>query len=150
VTVVARALRVAVAIFVAIGWVSAHDAGADPAAAASVAAHLEASEDAVPQGPTLDERLAAIQRRIQAVLVYPPLARRRRTEGTALLAFEISADGRARRVAVANSSGFAALDRAALRAVHAVDQLPYVYGRLEIPVRFELIASSPGEIAIPN
>ena len=149
-TGVARALRAAVAIFVAIGWASAHDAGADPAVAASVAAHLAASEDAVPQGPTLDERLAAIQRRIQAVLVYPPLARRRRTEGTALLAFEIGADGRARRVAVATSSGFAALDRAALHAVHAVDQLPYVYGRLEIPVRFELMASSPGEFAIPN
>ena len=147
---VARALRVAVAIVVAIGWASARDAGADPAAAASVAAHLAASEDAVPEGPTLDERLAAIQRRIQAVLVYPPLARRRRTEGTASVAFEIGADGRARRVAVANSSGFAVLDRAALRAVHAAGELPYVYGRLEIPVRFELTASGPGEFAGRN
>ena len=149
-TGVARALRVAVAIVVAIGWASAPDTSADLASAASVAAHSASSDDVVPQGPSLDERLTAIQRRIQAVLVYPPVARRRRTEGTALLAFEIGADGRARRVAVANSSGFAALDRAALRAVRAVDQLPYVYGRLEIPVRFELMASSPGEFAIPN
>jgi hypothetical protein len=42
------------------------------------------------------------------------------------------------------------LDRAALRAVHAVDDLPYVYGRLEIPVRFELTASIPEEIAGRN
>lgn len=146
----ARSLRVAVAICVAIGLASVSDASADPASAVSAAARAAASDDVVPQGPSLAERLTAIQRRVQAALVYPPLARRRRAEGTALLAFEISADGRAHRVAVANSSGFVALDRAALRAVHAVDQLPYVYGRLEIPVRFELTASGPGEIAIPN
>jgi len=118
----------------------APDAIADPP---SVAARSVPSEDVVPRGPSLDERLAAIQRRVQAALVYPPLARLRRSEGTALLAFEIGADGRARGVAVAHSSGFAALDRAALRAVRSVDQLPYVYGRLEIPVRFELAAATP-------
>jgi protein TonB len=79
------------------------------------------------------------------VLVYPPLARRRGTQGTTRLAFEIGADGRARGVAVAQSSGFALLDRAALRAVHEADQLPYVYGRLEVPVRFEL--ASPPDVA---
>jgi protein TonB len=146
----ARSLRGAVAICVAIGVAAAPDASADPASAASVAARSAPGDDVVPLGPSLDERLTAIQRRVQAVLVYPPLARRRRTEGTALLAFEIGADGRARRVAVANSSGFAALDRAALRAVHAADQLPYVYGRLQIPVRFELTASRPEEVASPN
>jgi protein TonB len=142
-----RRARAAVAIFVATWLAPAPGAIADPP---SVAARSAPGDDVVPQGPSLDERLAAIQRRVQAALVYPPLARRRRTEGTALLAFEIGADGCARRVSVANSSGFAALDRAALRAVHAVDQLPYVYGRLEIPVRFELTASIPEEIAGRN
>lgn len=118
----------------------AHGAIAEPA---SVAARSASDEDVVPRGPSVDERLATIQRRVQAVLVYPPLARLRRSEGTARLAFEIGADGRARGVAVAHSSGFAALDRAALRAVRSVDQLPYVYGRLEIPVRFELAAATP-------
>jgi protein TonB len=129
---------------------AAPDASSDPASAASVAAHSGSSDDVIPRGPSLDERLVAIQRRVQAALVYPQLARRRRSEGTALLAFEIGADGRARRVVVANSSGFAALDRAALRAVHAVDQLPYVFGRLQIPVRFELTASRTEEIASPH
>ncbi len=142
-----RSLRVVTAVCVAMGAASLRAANADPAPPPAVAARSAYGEDVVPQGPSLDTRLAAIQRRVQAVLVYPPLARQRRTEGTALLAFEIGADGRARRVAVANSSGFAALDRAALRAVHAVEELPYVYGRLEIPVRFELTASTPAEIA---
>jgi len=138
VTRLARSLRAA--IFVATCLAPARDAIADPP---SVAARSASSQDVVPWGPSLDERLAAIQRRVQAALVYPPLARRRRSEGTALLAFEIGADGRARGVAVAHSSGFAALDRAALRAVSAVDRLPYVYGRLEIPVHFELAARAP-------
>jgi protein TonB len=150
VTRVVCSLGAAAAICVAIGLASARGASAGPASAVSVAAHSAPGDDVIPQGPSLDERLTAIQRRVQAALVYPPLARRRGTEGTALLAFEIGADGRARRVAVANSSGFAALDRAALRAVHAADQLPYVYGRLEIPVRFELTANVPEGIAIPN
>jgi len=132
--------RAAVAIFVATWLAPAPGAIADPP---SVAARSAPGEDVVPQGPSLDERLAAIQRRVQAALAYPPLARRRRSEGTALLAFEIGADGRARGVAVAHSSGFAALDRAALRAVRAVDRLPYVYGLLEIPVHFELAARTP-------
>ena len=135
-----RRARAALAIFVATCLAPAPDAIADPP---SVAARSAPGEDVVPHGPSLDERLAAIQRRIQAALVYPPLARLRRTQGTALLAFEIGADGRARGVAVAHSSGFAALDRAALRAVRAVDGLPYVYGRLEIPVHFELAARAP-------
>jgi protein TonB len=150
VTHVARSLRVAVAICVAIGWASAPDGGADPASAPSIAARSASGDDVVPHGPSLDARLAAIQRRVQAALVYPPLARRRRTEGTARVAFEIGADGRARAVAVASSSGFATLDRAALRALHAAGELPYVYGRLEIPVRFELTARSTEAAASPN
>jgi protein TonB len=133
-------MRAAVAIFVATWLAPTPGAIADPPV---VAARSAPGEDVVPQRPSLDERLAAIQRRVQAALAYPPLARRRRSEGTALLAFEIGADGRARGVAVAHSSGFAALDREALRAVRSVDRLPYVYGRLEIPVRFELAARAP-------
>ncbi|MBS1105875.1 MAG: TonB family C-domain protein [Deltaproteobacteria bacterium] len=142
-------LRAAIAALVVIlASALAGGAGADPSPAPAVARSASGG-DVVPHGPSLDERLDAIQRRVQAALVYPPIARLRRTQGTALLAFEIGADGRARGVAVAHSSGFAALDRAALRAVHAVDQLPYVYGRLEIPVHFELAARAP-EVAISN
>jgi protein TonB len=95
-------------------------------------------EDAAPRGPSFAERVDAIRARVQAALVYPPLARRRRVEGTSLVAFEVGADGLARGVAIAASSGSEQLDRAAARAVHDAGKLPYVYGRLEIPVRFRL------------
>jgi protein TonB len=126
---------------------AARGADADPAAPPAVAARRPADDDAVPRGPTLEARLRAIQERVQAALVYPPLARMRRTEGTALLGFAIGADGRARQIEVARSSGFAVLDRAAERAVRDAEPLPYVYGRLEIPVRFELEARSPDSAA---
>ena len=92
----------------------------------------------MPQGPRLEDRLLLIRERIQAALVYPPLARLRRLEGVALVRFAIAADGRPRELAVAGSTGHAILDRAALAAVEAAAPLPWVYGRLEVPVRFEL------------
>ena len=140
-----RALGVASAALVAIA--AARAAVAEPASPPAMAARRAGDEDAVPRGPTLEARLRAIQEHIQASLVYPPLARMRRTEGTALLAFAIGADGRAKQVAVARSSGFAVLDRAAERALRAAEPLPYVYGRLEIPVRFELEPRAPDSVA---
>lgn len=121
-----------------------------PAAAEQAAApptRVAALEDAMARGPSLDERIGTICARVQAVLVYPPLARARRVEGTSLVAFEIGADGRARGVEIAATSGSSHLDRAAARAVQAAGRLPYVYGRLEIPVRFELRARVPEEPA---
>lgn len=141
----AGAVGLACAALFAVGF--ACDAGAEVAAPPELAARLPGDEDAVPRGPTLDARLAAIQQRVQAALVYPPLARMRRTEGTARMAFAIGADGRAKQVAVARSSGFPVLDRAAERAVRAAEPLPYVYGRLEIPVRFELEPRSANAVA---
>jgi protein TonB len=99
---------------------------------------IAVGEDAVPVGPSVDERLAEIRRRIQAALVYPPLARLQRVEGTALVRFEIGRDGAAREVRVFRTSGKPSLDRAATRAVAAAAPLPWVYGRLEVPVRFAL------------
>jgi len=112
-------------------------AGAEPrvAAADTGAARLV---DAAPQGPSAEQRLREIRRRIQAVLVYPPLARSDAVEGTALVRFDIERDGTLRAVVVHQSSGRPSLDRAALRAVAASAPLPWVYGRLEVPVRFEL------------
>lgn len=95
-------------------------------------------EDAIPQGPRVEDRLRAIRARIQAALVYPPLARMRRLEGVARVRFAIDAEGRPHELALAGSSGHGILDRAALAAVVASAPLPWVYGALEIPVRFEL------------
>ena len=112
-----------------------------PAAAEEVAA-VEIVEvrffDAVPPGPSVAERLAEIRRRIQAALVYPPLARLQRVEGEALVHFDVGRDGAPREVRVFRTSGKPSLDRAATRAVAAAAPLPWVYGRLEVPVRFEL------------
>jgi TonB family protein len=52
--------------------------------------------------------------------------------------FAIEPNGRARDVSVYRSSGRPTLDGAALRAVADAAPLPWVYGRLEVPVRFEL------------
>lgn len=92
--------------------------------------------DAVPRGPSALERLAEIRRRIQAAVVYPPLARHHRLEGQALVRFEIQRDGTPREIEIHASSGAPALDRAASKAVRRAAPLPWVYGRLEVPVRF--------------
>lgn len=94
--------------------------------------------DLAPSGPSVESRLAEIRRRIEAALVYPPLARWQDREGDALVRFEIGADGRAHGVRVTRSSGEPLLDAAAARAVVAAGVLPRVYGPLEVPVSFEL------------
>ena len=94
--------------------------------------------DGVPPGRSVADRLDEIRRRIQAALTYPPLARLHHAEGTALVHFEVGRDGAAEALEVADSSGVPALDRAALRAVHAAAPLPWVFGRLAVPVRFAL------------
>jgi len=97
--------------------------------------------DAVEAGPTVEERLAEIRRRIQAAVRYPPGARRHGLEGVARVGFEIDRqDGRAREIRVVDSSGHPTLDRAAERGVGGAGTLPWVHGRLEVPVRFNLQA----------
>jgi protein TonB len=108
------------------------------AAAETRAAAGAAAQDAVPRGAPFEERLARIRERIQAAVVYPPQARLRQLEGVAQVRFAISAEGAPRDVALAASTGHRVLDRAALAAVTAAAPLPWVYGRLEVPVRFEL------------
>ncbi len=89
-------------------------------------------------GRTLDDRLTEIQRRIQAALVYPAIARRRGLAGETRVAFELSADGRAHGVETVETSGSPTLDRAAEAAVASARDLPFVHGRLVVPVRFDL------------
>lgn len=91
-----------------------------------------------PAGPSVADRLAAIQARVESILVYPALAKRRGIMGETAVEFSIDARGHARDVATRQSSGSPALDRAAERAVREAAPLPFVYGRLVIPVRFAL------------
>jgi protein TonB len=94
--------------------------------------------DALPSAPSPQARLEEIRRRVQAAVVYPTRARELGLEGVARIQFEIGADGLAREVATVTSSGHALLDRAAERGALDAGVLPALYGRIRIPVRFEL------------
>jgi protein TonB len=107
-------------------------------ALAAGAAPPEASVDALPLGPSPEARLDEIRRRVQAAVVYPPRARELGLEGTTRIQFQVGSDGRAHEVAVVDSSGHALLDRAAERGALDAGRLPPLYGRIRIPVRFEL------------
>jgi len=120
----------------ALALLAAGDAGADGARTAVVA--RVGLVDALPPSPSVESRLAEIRDRIERALVYPPLARAQGREGEVRVEFEIDARGRAARVEATGRSGSWLLDRAATRAVEDAAPLPYVWGRLEVPVRFDL------------
>ncbi len=94
--------------------------------------------DAVPRGPSVEDRLAEIRRRIQQALVYPASARQRGLTGVSELEFVIGVGGLAEDVRLVDSSGHPILDEAAQRSLQAAGVLPRVYGRLRVPVRFDL------------
>ena len=94
--------------------------------------------DALPHATPPQERLEEIRRRVQAAVAYPERARELGLQGTARIQFEIGADGHARDVATVESSGYALLDRAAERGAIDAGKLPPLYGRIRIPVKFDL------------
>ena len=96
-------------------------------------------EDALPPGPSLAERLEEIRSRVQEAVVYPPEARSRGITGVARIRFEIDAEGRAEKIRTVATSGSALLDHAAERGAADAGELPRVYGRVEVPIRFELL-----------
>jgi len=99
------------------------------------------SDDAMPQGPSIVDRLAIIREKIQSALEYPPLARLHDSDGDTLVRFEINRSGNAENIRVVRSSGHDQLDTSAIRAVETATPLPWVYGLLEVPVHFELISA---------
>ncbi len=107
---------------------------------AASAATLPMVDAPPPAGPSVDERLAAIQALVEAKLVYPALARRQGISGEPQIEFSIDPHGVPRSITTRRSSGSLALDRAAVRAVRDAAPLPFVYGTLVIPVRFALDA----------
>jgi protein TonB len=115
-------------------------AGSAAADSSELAAVLP-SVDARPATSSVAERLVIIRERIQSVLEYPPLARLRESAGDTLVRFEIDHTGVAREIQVVRSSGYPLLDASAIRAVENAKPLPWVYGPLEVPVRFELAES---------
>jgi protein TonB len=116
-------------------------AAAQPGAVPSVDAAPPAAIDASAQGPSLAARLDEIRQRVQEALTYPPIAQRRAIRGETIVSFEIDAERRAEGVRTERSSGYPTLDRAAEQAARSAAPLPWVYGRVEVPVRFEISAS---------
>ena len=104
----------------------------------AVTARPPAYTDAVPHGPSVNARLAEIARRVQQVSQYPALARQRRISGTSQVSFEIGSAGTPERIETEVTSGHPVLDRAARRAVEDAAPLPFVYGRVTVPVEFRL------------
>jgi chorismate mutase len=100
--------------------------------------------DAMPEGPGVAERLEEIRRALQAAVDYPPIARLRGLEGVAWVRFEIDREGAARDVVLTRSSGHAVLDQAAQRTVGRAGKLPWVHGRIEVPIRFSLRGGQEG------
>jgi protein TonB len=79
---------------------------------------------------------------------YPAAARRRGQQGTVLLTVRVDMFGRPESVAIATSSGFSALDAAAIAAVQHWEFEPGrlagvpVPSQVEVPIRFQLDAGS--------
>jgi len=134
---VTRGFRAQGALAVGLVLLAAASRAAPPAVEAP-AAERPHIVDALPQGPSVEERLEEIRRRLQAALVYPEIARAEGLTGVAWVQFEIDRAGTAHDVLVARSSGHPILDRAARRTVDRAGRLPWVYGRIEVPIRFSL------------
>jgi TonB family protein len=121
-------------VALALAWVPS---GAEPPG--TVDAPPPFWEDALPPGPSLAERLEEIRSRVQEAVVYPPEARSRGITGVTRIRFEIAADGRAEKIRTVATSGSALLDDAAEQGAAEAEALPRVYGRVEVPIRFELL-----------
>ena len=79
-----------------------------------------------------------IRAALQKNLVYPPVARLNKMQGTATLRFSISPDGSPTSIKVVSSSGFDVLDQAAVKTVQKSAPLPVVPVKVKVPVVFEL------------
>lgn len=108
--------------------------GGEPAA--GVTAAVPAPEP-IPARPA---DLAAVRVGIGRTLVYPALARRREWQGTVIVSFTLVADGTVVDLAVRRSSGYEALDEAALDAVRRAAPFPPtgLDVLVVIPVGFQL------------
>jgi protein TonB len=96
------------------------------------------------EGSDYARYLATLRQRIQEVLRYPPVARRRGVTGTVELEIDITPDGAIGSVSVIGSSSHAVLDRAAMEAARSVPRTPFPTDvrpralKVRLPVVFEM------------
>lgn len=107
----------------------------------------ERSEGVADARRALRDWIARVRRTIlaRAARDYPRAAIRAHTEGTVTVAFAVASDGRIASISVARPSESELLDRAAVRAVEAVERLPpppevfRAHGRpLTLPITYRL------------
>jgi protein TonB len=82
--------------------------------------------------------LSQLRARIERSLVYPPLARKRKMEGTATVSFVVGDGGVPAELRLVRSSGHRLLDDEAMNTVRRASPLPMLKGTVEIPIRFSL------------
>jgi len=92
-------------------------------------------------GPALTraEALARIRKAIEEELTYPPLARRRKMEGTVVAGFSIDGRGAPADIRVVRSSGYPVLDNEVVEIIRRAAPYPRLSERVEVPVSFRLI-----------
>lgn len=108
-------------------------APAEPAPTADTAARDEAA--------AIAGILSGLRAAITAQLRYPPLARSRGWQGTALVVARLDGSGALIEAAVRRSSGHELLDRSALALIRSVTPVANPLGRplsIEIPIAYEL------------
>jgi protein TonB len=111
-----------------------------------VSVNRSVGEPSAPAASSVKDRyLQALVERIHQKKYYPRKARRRREEGTVLVAFVIDRSGRLSDIRVTRSSGHDSLDKAAIKTLKKISpfrELPPELGvghwELAVPIAFEL------------
>ena len=75
---------------------------------------------------------------IEAVKIYPKVARKRGLEGTAIISFRIDPDGDVADITIERASGFSILDRAAIKSIKRAAPFPHYDSMLKVEVTFRL------------
>lgn len=92
-----------------------------------------------------DEASSELRKMFSANFTYPPLARRRGWEGEVRLGLRLEPDGRVTHIHIVKSSGFAILDKSALKTARGLGLAPaaarWLQGKwfdMILPVRYQL------------
>ena len=101
---------------------------------------LEDNSAAASRARYLKTHFMYIKEKIQKKIVYPRIARRRGLQGKTVISFVICADGSVRDLKVVESSGYAVLDKSAIKTVKMAAPFPKppVSAELVIPITFRL------------
>jgi len=105
----------------------------------------EAEGSSPPERGQTEDIRAAYQKQIRELIEshkqYPLLARRGRQQGQVVVEFDINRTGKSGAVKVVRSSGHSLLDRAALKAVRAVERFPEPPATLQQSSRYQIAIS---------